>query len=343
MLDVDRLDKALKLKIFGRMSATMHPFLKLIKNSVEVSFFKPRTNVAVDPTIGAAIKLLRSNREGLWELEELDNNVMFLKAIRSTPIVEFLNERGLRSIVYYLIRGRNKRLMGDLTGEELGLLINYTELNKRDKLLRAVNINLAYGNLDNVWDTIYSGHKFRKISECTSKSVRETMFGSATIKNFKIGLNLDEKASKSWFLKVSQLKSVIHRSTILRVAHGDVYTQEKLARFGLSDEVGCPRCDLVEDLEHKIFRCDYVNRIWDVVLRVTNGPIDQDRLKSIMGVDSKFLNIHAEVLKRILSIKKEAEYLVHPKTFVKLALKTLIVHELDNAEKITLEKILEKV
>ena len=57
----------------------------------------------------------------------------------------------------------------------------------------------------------------------------------------------------------------LFKSTLLRVAHGDIYTKDKLHRFGLIDSNKCPRCDSQVTLEHKFITCEYAARIWQVV------------------------------------------------------------------------------
>ena len=69
----------------------------------------------------------------------------------------------------------------------------------------------------------------------------------------------------TWALKASKVTSIRHRSNLLRVAHKEVYTKEKLCRFRFIDSPNCSRCPGVEDFLHKIFDTDCTKRIWEEI------------------------------------------------------------------------------
>ena len=132
----------------------------------------------------------------------------------------------------------------------------------------------------------------------------------------------------SWGLKLSKVSSTKHKNILLRVAHGDIYTKEKLHRFGMIDDSDCPRCGQVEDLNHKFMDSIYAKKIWDVTLNSTSSiltinPGNEPRIKAIMGgyIDSSptSLTLNAEILHRLLMLKEDSDYLIHPKQFVKNA------------------------
>ena len=127
-----------------------------------------------------------------------------------------------------------------------------------------------------------------------------------------------------------------------------MYTKERLTRFGIIDDPSCPRCQAIETLQHKFIECPYVEKIWDVVIRYTEHlTIDNQALeprnKLILGSNlnsnSSLLTINAEILQRILSLKDEANYLVHPKVLVKQALTHLLRREKRTQIKTDLESI----
>lgn len=129
---------------------------------------------------------------------------------------------------------------------------------------------------------------------------------------------------------------------LLRAIHGEVYTLEKLARYRLIDDATCPRCSQDETLCHKIFECTYVDRIWTVALRLMNSSPNLDRLQAILGVhsDPALLPLHCEILKRILHLPRTNEFLIHPKHFVKLAIKCVLSKERADDVKTTLGNLL---
>ena len=128
-----------------------------------------------------------------------------------------------------------------------------------------------------------------------------------------------------------KVTSVKHRNSLLKIAHGDVYTKSKLARFGLIDSPNCPRCGEIEDLQHKVITCEYVKRIWEKTISVTDtlkintrsglaDPIENRILGASDDTNSLILSIHAEILMRILGLKDDANYTLRPNFVVRHAI-----------------------
>jgi len=67
-----------------------------------------------------------------------------------------------------------------------------------------------------------------------------------------------------------------------------------------------------------------------------------DKLELVMGVhsDKHLLAVNGEILKRILSLRRDQDYLIHPKVFVKLAIKNVWMNEKDQRAKTLLEELL---
>ena len=163
-------------------------------------------------------------------------------------------------------------------------------------------------------------------------------------------MTLSTSESLTWGLRLSKVNSTRHKNVILRVAHGDIYTKEKLHRFGLIDSPICPRCDLVETLQHKFLDCNYVKRIWEITLSslnriTTSDPRTEPLSKAVCGgyltSSSTIITLNAEIMQRILVLKDEEQFLVHPKHFVKNALGYLLKKEKKPSIKNEIKSILE--
>ena len=113
--------------------------------------------------------------------------------------------------------------------------------------------------------------------------------------------------------------------------HGDVYTKDRLHRFGLVNDNTCPRCEEVETLQHKFIDCEYVKRIWAELARLGGSDLRAEPIKMITGTEisqtTLNLTIKAEIIGRILMLKDDQSYLIHPKYVVKLAIGNLIKKE----------------
>ena len=120
----------------------------------------------------------------------------------------------------------------------------------------------------------------------------------------------------NWCLNLKKLSSVRHKNILLRAAHGEIYSKEKLARFGLIQDQQCPRCGLVEDLRHKLIDCEYTKRIWGVAFGKSNPTgydldIENRILGAFRGCTATKLTLHAEILLRLSSLKDDQNYLLN--------------------------------
>ena len=110
-----------------------------------------------------------------------------------------------------------------------------------------------------------------------------------------------------------------------------MYTKDKLKRFGLIDDNICPRCDEVEDLDHKVRSCEYVKRIWLATSRLLNETQNLNSVAMLLGTELDQtltkLTIKAEVLSRIMYLRDAQTYLIHPNCLVKSAIRGLLKNE----------------
>ena len=327
MLDISELDSSLKIKAIGRLIETRHPFLSLIKSRVDwSSYFEPKCGFKIDSMVTRGLELITSERNSLWTRPDLDSDRNLLSSIRDVKISDILNRLGKMSVTFFLISRRARRV-GDLTLAQLAQLERYIPNVKITKLRTAVSL-INIGAVDDDFSKKYQiGSKYKLLTKCTSKDIRLQRSNKVPITTYKIGMNLTDKEALSWGFKISKLTSVKHKATLLKVVHGDIYTKDKLQRFGLINDNTCPRCNEVEDLDHKILSCEYIKRIWQSTADQLKEPPAQDNIKSTFGAllsqSLTHLTIKCEILNRVLSLKDEQSYLVHPRTLVRLAIESV--------------------
>ena len=170
----------------------------------------------------------------------------------------------------------------------------------------------------------------------TSKEIRTQRSNKSPPPNLKIGVNLTEGDGVNWGSNLARLTSTRHKDIILKIVHGDVYTQIKLYRFGLSDSDICPRCDGIEDLRHKFLECPYVKRIWLSARRYINKlqtltELNEDKGKTAIAANSgsnrASMTYTADLLQNIYYLKPEQNYLVHPRAITNRVLRNLTIKE----------------
>ena len=187
------------------------------------------------------------------------------------------------------------------------------------------------------------------LAKLTSKEFRTSRCDNEPLTSLKIGPNLTKNLSLKWAFAVNKLTSVRHKDIVLRLAHGELYSKERLHRYSLIDSAQCPRCDEIETLRHKYFDCPYVKEIWRRTLLITNKtrqriqPNESTIEKALcctIEPNITSLTIHAEIISRIRQLKDtEANLLLWPKLFVKKAVELLIRREQNQGTKIALQDL----
>ena len=350
MLDVVSLDEGIKIKALGRLLVTKHPYMSLIKAGLNLSnFFDPVDTLRIDKLARKGVELLGSDRNKLWQQESLSTHRNLLNCIGDLDLRTVVNDRGRNSIPFYLKWRAGARTVKDLTVQGLRDLNRYIEPSRISKLETAIRTRA--GTVDEVFlESYFISNIARPLHSVSSKQIRESRSQAQVIKEFKIGMQLTNTEGLSWGLKLSKVTSVKLRNIILRVAHGDIYTEEKLHRFGLIDSPICPRCNEIEDLKHKFVDCDYIQRIWKHVLEsvksiTTIDPQSLPQVKAILGgyLESNpvILTINAEIMQRIQVLKDNQDHLIHPRHFARNALQLLVRRENNRESKEKLKSVLE--
>ena len=291
----------------------------------------------------AALDILASDRKQALESEKLLGNRKFLATVKGIKIMELIKPRARNSIAIFNLRQRNLRRVGQLTEQQLNSIRPLIE-NKIFPILRASLMPGVGDNSLGLFENFYEA-KLIDLVRASSKAIREARAIKDPICIYKIGAVMTPLEVENWGNSLKRLSSVRHRNTILRVAHGEVYSKEKLVRFGLINNENCPRCGHREDLRHKIIDCPYVKRIWSSVLGMTGLTLNDPELENRIigcyrGCTQAKLTLHAEILSRILSLKDNESYLMLPKVFVRNAILYLSKRERKEAIKIELASLL---
>ena len=331
MINIRELDDSLKLRALGRLIETTHPFLILLKNRTNLEqFFNPKINIKLEEVAVRGIELLKEERLKLWGQSSVDGSAHFLRAVRDTDLRLITSTTGARSLQFFMIWGRGARTVKDLTRNDLLALQRHIGVDKLPSISRAIGTRLAPATREDQL-TYYLNGISKPIIKCSAKEFRLSRSNNDPIQTFKIGLNLSRAEALSWGLKITKVKSTAHKNIALRVAHGEIYTREKLFRFGLEPDPYCPRCNEIETLRHKFIECDYVRRIWNQAFKCTNevtltNPFVEDRIKAVLGAylnsDSAIITLNSELLHRINTLKV-TNYTIHPKFMVKSAARAI--------------------
>ena len=351
-MDIESLDESIKLRALGRLLTTKHPYVSLIKAGLDFNqYFYPKDTIGLDRLASKAIELLKLDRDKAWELEGLSYHRNLLNAIGDMGLKSIVDNRGRNSIPFFLKWTAGARFLKDLTIADLRDLRGYIKPTKITLIENSIRTNSRRVDPDFLY-TYFIKDVAKPLEKLSSKQIREARANTEPITDYKLGIISTKSESLSWGLKLSKLSSIKHRNILLRVAHGEIYTKEKLCRFKMINSSDCPRCGALENLQHKFIECSYSARIWRIVLNsckniVTTDPLSQQKARAIVGAyldtNPTILTINAEILLRILSLKDDENHLIHPKHFVRNALKYLVRREKKEEIKRNLKSVLDSL
>jgi len=81
-------------------------------------------------------------------------------------------------------------------------------------------------------------------------------------------------------IKLKKLNSIAHRNILLRLAHGEIYSNERKYRHNLTDDPKCS-CGEIDTVDHKFIWCELTRKIWGTITLENIEP--QNEYKTITG------------------------------------------------------------
>ena len=184
---------------------------------------------------------------------------------------------------------------------------------------------------------LFRQHSIVNIGGLSSKNLRENLTTIDPICIYKLGPILTPGELLCWTRMTRKLTSTRHKDILLRFMHGELYSKERLHRYGLTQSPNCQRCNQVETLKHKYLECPYIKEIWRRTLALTdrlrNGAPNEpliDRVMACPEPNRTILTIHAEMLLEIRRLKDDARHLTLPKILLRKALERLSRREVLN-------------
>ena len=314
MLDICKLDDSLKLRSLGRLLTSTHPGLSIIKEQLNLEeFFFPTVLTDLDLVTKRSTELLKADRQALWDkFDEVEGRRNILSAIVNLRINRVVNATGKNSLMYFNIIRNGKRFVKDLLLNELNTLTRFIDKRLVSLCRQAIAVN--HGLTEVRQDLYPNGLELRELGGLSSKMIRTYRDRTDPCCLFKCGLVMSPNETLNYMDKVRRLTSVRHRNIILRCLHGDIYTNERMARFGMREDPVCNFCDQIDTLDHRLTPCqrtlDLINAV-EVRTRslrtISSEIINWEPITKVMAayndVDQVTLSIHAEILMIIVSTR----------------------------------------
>ena len=336
MINVKSLGDSLDLRSYARLLETRHPFFDQLKALVDdKDFFNVKITAAVDDKLKCSINALNDNRRSLLNLttDEMLSNTNYVSLLNSFKIRSLLSPLGHRSVPYFMIFRRNPNLSAtQLTAREFDSVTRYTKYPQLSEAIKALILNPVNTQGSFHINKIYAGRDKALVNVCTlsSKSLRATQRSDeeSMICIYKIGLVLAPGELISWTKRIRKLTSTRHKNVLLRVAHGDVFSNSRLHRFGLKDTAMCFNCqEPVETPLHRIIECPKAQISWQLLdelkIRIGLNQLSDHSIENILGAKDKIdkieLALQSELLLRLISTGEEYD----PKRLILASLKVI--------------------
>ena len=241
----------------------------------------------------------------------------FSALLANQKLADLLSAAGKQSIPYLRI---HRRVPGakvtQVTQQELQSIERYLkyplsaiikELNQRQGL--APNVQF-HGNMPANEIFPINGNHFVPISTVSSRLLRLNQISNdeQIICLYKLGPVMTPGEVMSWTGRLKKLTSTRHRNILLRVAHGDIFSNARLARFGLRQDAACANCqEPSESIIHKIKECASANKAW----------LELEKAKRLLGLT----NLTDLSLENLIGAKDRVNK-------IELALQAELIHKL---------------
>ena len=143
---------------------------------------------------------------------------------------------------------------------------------------------------------------------------------------YKIGTILTMAEVLSWTNRLSQLTSTRHKNIILRLVHGDIFSNSRLNRFGLRQDANCANCgETNETITHKVQECCKAAEAWQILEETKRllklNTLSDLSMENLIGAKDRVckieLALQAELIHRLTA--RDTTY--HPRAMVKEVVK----------------------
>jgi hypothetical protein len=106
--------------------------------------------------------------------------------------------------------------------------------------------------------------------------------------------------------KIAKIRSIRLRNHMLRVINGDVFSKDRMKRFGMINDDICDNCGQIETKEHLLLECTAARKLWEyfsTIYKSTHGRPYKINLLNVLNCGDNYnslatTTIIAELVKR---------------------------------------------
>lgn len=310
MLDHSTVIKSLQIRQVIRNLNGNHPVGSLYEACLnQRSYFKVSPKISIDSSIINYCEWLRLCRQNslLREEWELESDLIVRTAFINEMLPNVINQKYQNSIEVTVWRSMGIRTVGDAIREKTDIArIMDPKFKLIYEVARSWEINDNGAELN--WGSVYQNGKYVIAKDLRSRDVRSQVGLKVEIMTNSKFINLQKCEANQFFSALSKLSSNRNKCTMLNLLHGNVYTNERLARFGLRECNKCEVCGETETVRHRFESCSLARNVWDLLeLHEKNiwGTNYKDVSHRTIGYSEAdrhlvgFVTVHSEIIRRL--------------------------------------------
>jgi hypothetical protein len=286
MIEIKEVVTALRLKRhLYLMEHDVHPLHGLLKKLTEnMTYLSHAPELEIDEIVNLNIKMLvqkrlRDCRAPDWELE---SDLTLHTYLLGAKISDCTRLHKRQSNEANQLRLRNIHTVKDMLLAQRQSLKTTLKIAIKDIVPVLTIMARLYNVLPLPEEAVSKKIKdrtgsWRDADKTGSKSLRELLYPRKVINPKTIVLADDTRLS--FYSKINKLINVPNKNKMLRFLQGDVYSGERMARFGMTENDRCKRCFDKETIYHLLMECPYTQLVYKILRVNTNDVMD------IIGID----------------------------------------------------------
>ena len=149
-----------------------------------------------------------------------------------------------------------------------------------------------------------------KITAKDLQSILKINLGKVSAQNHIVKLGIDEFNKESILKFRHKCKNIKLRHVFFRLISGDIFSKERMFRFGMTRNNTCERCQQVESTRHLLWECEESKNIWDLfnLWMVRNSPMSNsiNEYKDIFFIDdcAHMCKVKMKIIQEMIQIER---------------------------------------
>ena len=333
--DVECLDRSLKTRQFVRADKSRHPIKAIQLYCVEThgqnKVIDQGYSKVTDKESVTMVAQLTINSLNAAIRKELNENVDLYREditainyVGSIDIKLFLKTSNNKLIecVYRPLLGEGVETLHELVGE-----VEIEHDRNRLRRLRMVAQAFPAGlvelastfNEDNNVD-INAGYnimgengnwlKLNKITTKELQSILKINLGKVSSQDHKTKLGINEFDKESILKFRNKCKNIKLRHVFYRLISGDIFSKERMCRFGMINNNTCDRCQQIESTKHLLWGCVESRNIWELfnIWITNNNPMSHmiNEYQDIYDIDdcAHVCKVKMKIIQEMIQIER---------------------------------------